>query len=134
MTESAQERRVILAPDLIGAALIDPAARRVFERWLDGEFKVVCNRELLGMHLKVLRDLGLPAELLQRWSYWFTAPQRAVYLDSVSFGKKSPIILCEELAAHAKAASIVCWKGNQGGRWVRSSDFGARDSGNIAPA
>ena len=102
-------RKIVFAPDLIGAGLIDPAARRVLESWRDDKFIVVMNRELIAFHLRALKRIGLAAELIKRWAYWLSSPQKTIFVDAQS-GANSSVVACEELAAISKANAIVCWQ------------------------
>jgi hypothetical protein len=127
---AAREKLYVLVPDLIGGALIDPAARRVLERWCDGEYKAVFNEQLLLAHLKVLARLGLPEKLVKRWSYWFTAVETAVHVPHED--RASPVIeMCEALARKADAKGVVCWRRPEaaGVNWIEGSEFkGVPDS------
>ena len=107
MTEP-KVRKVIFAPNLIAAALLDPFARRVLERWRDGEFLVVMNRDLLTAHLRELKRIGLPPHLIKRWAYWLSDKTDFLQLDLPP--QKSPIHLCETLAKTSHATAIICWK------------------------
>lgn len=123
----SDSRAVILAPDVLAAALIDPLARATLGRWRDGEFKVLVNRELLAIHLRVLHKLGLGPELIRRWTYWFTSPTRSVFagdLQAESKNQGSALVrICETLATEGAPGDeanvgrvrqggvlILCWK------------------------
>jgi hypothetical protein len=121
--------RVILAPDLIGAAIFDPAARRVLQAWRDHQFKIVISRELLLVQIKLLRDLGLPFDLLQRWTLWLTSPMKSEYIADLHFDKPAPSDLCNALAEATNVQQIICWrlpKRDEFGKWISAVDFGAR--------
>jgi hypothetical protein len=100
---------------MVAAALIDPLARVALERWRDGEFKVVLNRDLLALHLKVLHRVGLGPKLARRWTYWFTAPERSIFLGNLKMAegaggdRGTAVEICEGLAA-AQGAEILCWR------------------------
>jgi hypothetical protein len=119
-------RKVVLAPNLIGAALIDPAARRVLEAWRDGKFMVVMNRDLIAVHLRALNRVVLAPELIKRWAYWLSSPEKTIFLEKQFAASASPINLCEELANAAKADAIICWKlpsAKYGSPWLPAEDF-----------
>ena len=107
MTEP-KVRKVVFAPNLIPAALLDPFARRVLERWRDGELVVVMNRDLLTAHLRELKHIGLPTHLIKRWAYWLSDKTDFLQLDLPP--QKSAMHLCEALAKPSNATAIVCWK------------------------
>ena len=109
MTEP-KVRKVILAPNLIAAALLDPFARRVLERWRDGEFVVVMNRDLLTAHLRELKRIGLPPHLIKRWAYWLSSLEKTDFLQLDLPPQKSLTTLCESLAKTSHAQTIICWK------------------------
>jgi hypothetical protein len=116
-------RKVVLAPNLIGAALIDPAARRVLEGWRDGKFVVVTNRDLVALHLRALNRLGLSAEIIKRWAYWLGSPEKTVFLEKAF---DCPAIeLCESLAGASKAEAIICWNYpvGKGHPWLAASEY-----------
>jgi hypothetical protein len=103
-------RKVVFAPNLIAAALLDPFARRVLERWRDGEFIVVINRELLSAHLRELKRIGLPPHLIKRWAYWLSSPEKTDFLQHDLPPQKSLTTLCETLAKISGATAIICCK------------------------
>ena len=109
MTEP-KVRKVVFAPNLIAAALLDPSARRVLERWRDGEFLVVMNRDLFTAHLRELKHIGLPPHLIKRWAYWLSSPEKTDFLQTDLPPQKSLITLCETLAKTSAATAIICWK------------------------
>ena len=109
MTDS-KLRKVVFAPNLIAAALLDPFARRVLERWRDGEFLVVMNRDLLTAHLRELKHIGLPPHLIKRWAYWLSSPEKTDFLQLDLPSQKSLTSLCETLAKTSHATAIICWK------------------------
>jgi hypothetical protein len=114
----------VLAPDVIGAAFIDPTARRVVEAWRDGKFVAVMNRELIALHLRVFNRMALAPELIKRWAYWLSSPGKTIFVDKQFTAPATA--LCEELANAAKADAIICWKypfaGNRS-RWLVAQDF-----------
>ena len=119
-------RKVVLAPNLIGAALIDPAARRVLEAWRDGKFVAVMNRELIALHLRALNRVGLPAELIKRWAYWFSSPEKAFFMEK-QLASTASVDLCETLASASKAEAIICWKRppeKSSSLWLAAAEYG----------
>jgi hypothetical protein len=118
-------QKVALAPNLIGAALIDPAARRVLEGWRDGKFVVVVNRELIALHLRAVSRIGLGPDLVRRWAYWLSSPEKTLLIDK-QFGAASAAELCEEIANAGKAGAIICWDypaGKSSPVWTLARDY-----------
>ena len=119
-------RKIVFAPDLIGAAFIDPTARRVLEAWRDGKFVVVMNRELIALHLRVLNRVVLAPELIKRWAYWLSSPEKTVFIDKQFGPAPSPVNLCEDLAKATQADAIICWKRpseRSGTQWALAQDY-----------
>jgi hypothetical protein len=118
-------KEVVLAPDLIGAAFIDPHARAVLESWRDGTFKVILNRQLLLLHLRTLRDIGLTDELIKRWTLWLTSPEKAIFLSDVTFVESSSPALCDAIASGAEFRRIICRSKPPGAspQWITASEF-----------
>ena len=103
-------RKVVFAPDLIGASLFDLHSRRVLELWRDSQLLPVTNRDLLSAHLRNLRRLGLPATLVKRWAYWLASPEKNTFIEKPLPSTNSIADLCEGLAKVSRAEMIVCWK------------------------
>jgi hypothetical protein len=113
--------KVVFAPDLIGAALVDSDARKVFNLWRDGALTVVTNRELVALHLRCLKNLGLSPTLLSRWALWLSDSTRAVFESDLSFQAISPIGLCESLANATNTPQIVAGRFPDGAtspKWI----------------
>jgi hypothetical protein len=89
---------------MIGAGFRDPKVREFLERWRDREFKVVLNRQILLLHLRTLRELGLSAELLKRWTLWLTSPETSNYISSLETIETRVTRICEAIPN----ASIIC--------------------------
>jgi hypothetical protein len=106
---------------MIGAGLLDPKAREFLERWRDGEFKVVINRQILLLHLKTLRELGLSAELLKRWTLWLTSPETSNFVASIENDETRVTKICEAIPS----SKIVYWEkpDDASERWVSVDEF-----------
>jgi len=124
---------VVLAPDLVGRACLDPTASEVLVLWRNGQVRPVLNRSLVVRYLRVLRQLGLSEELVRRWAWWFGSGRKVLLLEPDAPGP-SVIELCEMLARAAgapwiihagSAETIPAGDGiDQGvGRWVVVNDF-----------
>jgi hypothetical protein len=117
-------RKIVLAPNLIGASLIDPSARRVLEAWRDGKFVAVMNRELIAFHLRALNRIGLPPELIKRWVYWLASLDKNVFVEK-QLPSDSVVDLCEALANISQADAILCWKfpnRRNGPPWIQAHE------------
>jgi hypothetical protein len=101
---------------MIGAGVLDPKVREFLERWRDGEFKVVLNRQILLLHLKTLREVGLSAELLKRWTLWLTSPETSNFISSPENNETKVTRICEAIPN----AKIFCWQkpDDASERWV----------------
>lgn len=102
--------KIIFAPDLIGAAFVDPNARKVLELWRDGALKAVTNRELIAAHLRCLKNLGLSPALLSRWALWLSDSSKAVFESELTIQASSEIAICESLAELTATERIISWR------------------------
>ena len=109
MSESSVTK-VIFAPDLIGAAFVDSNARKIVELWRDGALKIVTNRELIALHLRCLKNLGLSPALLSRWALWLSDSSKAVFDSDLTFQTNSEIAICESLAELTGTERIIAWR------------------------
>lgn len=100
-------KRVVIAPDLLGASLFDPDAAQVIALWRDGVIRPVLNRQLLLRYLKLLKRLGLSATLIRWWGWWLTGPDRTVLVDSADLTTSSTTDLCDRIAQLGGAACVV---------------------------
>jgi hypothetical protein len=120
-------RKVVFAPDLIGAAFIDLHSRRVLERWRDGQLTPVTNRDLLSEQLRLLRKLGLSPELLKRWAYWLASPEKNLFIETALPSTNSLSDLCEVIANASAAEAIIVWNQvasrQRTPRWTRAESF-----------
>lgn len=101
--------RVVLSPELLGAAFLDADCRRITLLWRDGLVKPVLCRELLLRYLKVLREMGLGADLLRQWSLWLTTADKALYLGEPENSTESLDQLCARVAEAGQARAVVTW-------------------------
>lgn len=122
--------RVVLAPNLLGGCFHDSDQFRVLELWRDGRLQPVVNRQLLIRYLRLLSRLGVPPDLLRRWTRWFTAPEKSFYLRDLELGDLVVPELCEVLAKNSGAVWIVTGlpavqgSGNSGAvRWITASGY-----------
>ena len=100
-------KRMVFAPDVIGGSFFDPDCAHAFQMWRDGVIQPVLNRPLLMRYLKLLRALDLPPLLIRRWAWWFTAPDRIVWIDSDSAPELTVRELCVALAKLGSADCIL---------------------------
>jgi hypothetical protein len=70
--------RIILAPDVLARAFVDPACKAVLDLWRDENVVPVVTWDLLQRYLRLLRKFGLSDELLRKWTMWFTARGKTV--------------------------------------------------------
>jgi hypothetical protein len=94
-----QPRKVVLAPDILVAALFDQRAREILNQWRDGAILPVVTRELLLLYLKTLRQAGLTADLVRKWSLWLTSGDKTIYLEDLPVKSATGLTLCREVAA-----------------------------------
>ncbi len=103
----AERVTVIFAPDFLGHALQDPAGLRVLEYWRDGLIQPALNRALLLRYLKLLKQLGLTDEQIRRWGWWFSAPDRVLWIADEEQETAAAANLCAQLASKARARYIL---------------------------
>ncbi len=92
-------RVVVLTPDVLAKAFHVPECKSVLESWRDGHIRLALNHELLAQYARVLRGLRIPDPIIRRWLVWFTAQDKAEFLqkqDQPVTGK--PQILTDILA------------------------------------
>lgn len=98
--------RVVLAPDVIALALIDPESLALLELWPAERLVPVVNRDLLLFYFRLMRKLGFSENLVRSWGWWFSAPDRVAFID-----ERWPALtlaqLCVELARVAPAGWII---------------------------
>lgn len=103
----AEPVTVVFAPDFLGHALQDPAGLRVLEYWRDGLIRPALNRALLLRYLKLLRQLGLTDKQIRRWGWWFSAPDRVVWVADDEQETAAVANVCARLAAKARARYLL---------------------------
>ena len=122
MSEETAGRRVVLAPDLLIAALFVAKARAVLNEWRDGRIRPVLNRELLFVYLRLLREIGLNEKLLQDWTAWFTNPEKVFFVDGQNHAARPVRELCIELASGREGCEVIGFNGFAGApsgvKWV----------------
>ncbi|MGZ8938575.1 MAG: hypothetical protein ACXW32_05120 [Limisphaerales bacterium] len=99
-------RKVVLAPDIFVAALYDARARAILHQWRDGEILPVVTRDLLLLYLRTFSQAGLTSDLIRKWSLWFTAPAKSLYLENFAPHQSTGLKLCCEVAAGTSALLI----------------------------
>ena len=104
-------RKVVLAPDVLIAALYDPRARDILNQWRDGQIVPVVTRELLVLYLRTFNQAGLPPDLIRKWSLWLTTTPRIIYLEDKlpsNSASMTGLHLCREVARlnHAELATL----------------------------
>lgn len=100
-------KKAVLAPDLIGAALTDETCARFLQAWSAGAFQIVTHRALLLRYMRLLHQLGVDAPTLKWWTWWFTAPDKALCIPAPLDDPLTTIQLCKQLAQQAGADHIV---------------------------
>lgn len=94
-------RKVVLAPDVLIAALYDPRAREILNQWRDSQIVPVVTRELLVLYLRTFNQAGLIPDLIRKWSLWLTTTPRALYLEDplpTNIASMTGLNLCREVA------------------------------------
>jgi len=98
--------KIVLTPEALGEALLDPASRIVLEAWRDQRLQPVVSRSLLLRYFRLLRRLALPERLLRWWGYWLAAaPKVEILHDPPEPGPLAE--LCVALAGSAQASYVV---------------------------
>jgi hypothetical protein len=67
----------------------------------------------------------LAAELIKRWAYWLSSPQKTIFVDAQT-GANSSVVACEELAVISKANAILCWqlpRARHSSIWMLARDY-----------
>lgn len=98
----------MLTPELLGRSLSDAACYTVLGGWRDGRLQPVVNRALMLRYLQLLRALGVPAEQLRRWLWWFNNPDRCRIVDTDSRTDGAAVELCLHLQRTGPAITIIC--------------------------
>ena len=101
------QRRVVLAPDILVAALYNPRARECLNHWRDGHFLPVVTRQLLVLYLRTLSQAGLNPDLIRKWSLWLTTPGKTLYYEEAAPKQATGLAMCREIAAEHKAELIT---------------------------
>lgn len=99
---------VVIAPDLLGASLVDAAAGEVLQRWRNGRLRPAVNRALLIRYFKLLRQMGISDVLIRRWGWWFGSDSKALFFSEVMPSPATGMELCEALARASQAVCILC--------------------------
>jgi hypothetical protein len=97
---------VVLAPDILLGAMYDAEARAILHQWRDGNIVPVVTRDLLLLYLKTLRQAGLGADLVRKWSLWLTAAEKTIYLTEAGPSVSTGLPLCREVA-EANDAELI---------------------------
>lgn len=104
---SPPPQRLVFAPDFLAASFLEPDAAEVLNRWRDGVVQPVVNRQLLLRYMKILHRLDLPPHLIRRWGWWFTAPNRAIWIDLDFPANLTGRQLCCKIAGAGLAECIL---------------------------
>jgi hypothetical protein len=65
-------------------------------------------------------------ELVKRWAYWLSSPEKTVFIDKQFGLATSPMNLCEDLAKATQADAIICWKcpsERSDSQWTLARDY-----------
>ncbi len=98
--------RLVLMPDALGRAIVDPRAAGVLLEWREGRIQPVVTRSLAVRYLRVLHRLGLADRTLRWWGWWFGSPSK-VHLVAEEPPETDLDALCFSLARQAGAEWIV---------------------------
>lgn len=66
--------RVVLTPEALGRALVDPRAADVLLEWREGRVQPVVSRSLVLRYLRLFHRLGVPERTLRWWGWWLGSP------------------------------------------------------------
>jgi len=125
--------KIVLTPEALGEALLDPASQIVLQAWRDRRLQPVVSRSLLIRYFRLLRRLALPERLLRWWGYWLaSAPKVEILHDPPEPGPLTE--LCLALASSAQATYVVTSQraprvqppgpaDSESPRWVTISDL-----------
>lgn len=94
-------RKVVLAPDVLIAALYDPRARDILNQWRDSQIVPVVTRELLVLYLRTFNQAGLTPDLIRKWSLCLTTPPKVIYREDplpTNIASMTGLNLCREVA------------------------------------
>jgi hypothetical protein len=103
-------RKVVFVPDILIAALYDGRARELLNQWRDGRIIAVVTRDLLVLYLRTFGQVGLPPELIRKWSLWLTTSGKALYFEDVPNSKNTGLALCREVAQRHSAEVVTLTK------------------------
>ena len=98
--------RVVFTPEFLARGLSDPACIHVLHAWRDGAIQPIVSRELVVEYARVLGLLGLDAQLVRRWLWWFGSAERAVFDRLFESGEEQVAQKCTTLAEHADAVVV----------------------------
>lgn len=121
--------RIVATPEFIGRCLTEPGCAQVLAHWRDGRLRLVLNRELLVIHCRVLRSLGLSEEQLKCWIWWFTSPEKSEFHESIPTGETAGAAICASLAKNL-SIPVLCseaWSETEG--WISPGKMEASLSG-----
>lgn len=102
-------RKVILTPELVGRSFSQQDCLELLQAWRDGALILVVNRPLLLRYLKLLKRLNVPQEQIRRWLWWFTSPEKAMFVETADGDEgRSGLELCKMLQEKSDAEAVVC--------------------------
>ncbi len=99
--------RVVLTPELLVRAFIEPDCLGVLQQWRDGRLVPVISRGLALHYTKLLKKTGLDSVQLRRWLWWFSDGERAEFLPDSNSPPGSTASLCNTLAVETNADCVV---------------------------
>ncbi len=119
-------KRVVFTPEIVLRGLIEPTSLQILLAWRDGKLKPVISRDLALCYTKLLRAAGLGPDLLKRWLWWFTDPEKSEYKPEFEGDSESIVTCCEKLALANRVDGIVHSKSyqpplNAEAMWMESS-------------
>jgi hypothetical protein len=97
---------VIVTPDALARAILDPAAGTMLLDWRDGRIRLAANRCLAIRYLRLLHRMGASERLLRWWAWRFGSKQSVEWLPSpeVAADLKER---CEQLARASGSETII---------------------------
>jgi hypothetical protein len=98
--------KIVLTPDALGEALMDPTSQRLLLAWRDGRLQLVVSRSLLLRYFRLLRRLALPERLLRWWGFWLASPRKVLLVADPPTVDSLPE-LCVALSRSAGFVHVV---------------------------
>jgi hypothetical protein len=97
---------VVLAPDLLGWAMIHDEAGPLLEYWRDGAIQPVANGAWILRCLRLFRRLGLNERQVRYWGWWLSSTEKCCLMPEPP-GPVDGVALCQFLARESSARWVI---------------------------